>query len=171
MAGMDLWRTETTRIVTQLLGNPDSTPELVFILAVVVLTATMVMNRAAAAMGARDSNLPKALTVVAIAIVITLVALIPCQIHFMIKVPSPTSRFLVSVAVCLFALGAIAIPAATFILRINYLQALFSVILTVAAAVFIVFLVNAGIDAVRHGGSSMGKARSHKDAVNELPWK
>ena len=154
-----------------LIGKPDSNLEAVFILLVLAMTAVMVMNRAATAMGAKSSNMTKSLGVVAFTALTTIVALVAYRFYLAWRVSNPTGELLLAVAVAALAILALAIPFGVIILRMNYLQSLFAAILTIAAVVFMAFLVKAGIAAIREGSSSMGKAKVRKENINDMPWR
>ena len=70
--------------------------------------------------------------------------------------------------VAVLAIVLLVAPLAKWILSSGYFEAVFSLVLSVAAAVLVVVMVRAGFNAFRHGDKGFDKTQRRRDSINRV---
>lgn len=165
---MQSWTTEIGAIIQHLSGNPDSAIEKGVIIFVAIVACVIIQFVAAKMLRMTMVNIGRATAVMGICIVAGLAAATAASLYLVPLIEAESLHPFVSPAAALLAVLAIAAPVASLVEHGNYLQGAASILLAIAAACFIGFLVNAGFGAASQGGREMDKTRGRKRDIEKL---
>ncbi len=165
---MTSWTSELGAIIQQLAGNPDSAIEKGVILFVGVVACVIVQFLAARMLSMTMVNVGRATGVMIVCIDAALAAATAARLYLVPLVESNALRPFLPPAAALVAVLAIAAPVACLTEHGNYMQGVASILLAVAAALFVGFLVKAGFGAASQGNREMDKTREHKRQIEKL---
>jgi len=163
-----VWLAEIGRIIQTALLDPESKVEMAFMLVTGFIAFVGVMSKAGDALKITVPESNRSIAVFFITAAAILLAVGACNIWLVPRMENPDiSKWLPAVTVVVVLL-VVSVPAMCLIQRANYLQGLFSLLMSVVAAALVVLLVHTLFDAVRHKKKEFGRTKSRKDTITDV---
>lgn len=165
---MGVWKVEISRIIRLATGNPESITELVTVLIIAAGACVIVLNIVGNLLKFPMINMKRSIWILAIGLLAVIVVTTAVNLYLAPHLANESLRRWLPVVAATVVLLAIIVPSACLLYNAPYFKALFSVLLSVAAAWAVMLLVQAGLSAVRGGEKVFDKTKSRTTGINEL---
>jgi len=163
-----LWISEAEQIIRELIGTVGSSTEYNVLLGLAIVGFLFALFNISAAMG---STMATPLRVFAVAVVggyLVMGAVIATRLYLVPSLhSSPMLPWLPLIVAGLVTVLIVA-PLAKWILSSGYFEAVFALVLSVAAAALVVVMARAGFNAFRHGDKGFNKTQRRRDGINRV---
>jgi hypothetical protein len=164
---MYAWKVEMFRIINTALCRPSSPLELTTLALLALITYVLVSRKIGGALEIIMTDILHSLAATAVGVAAVLAVTAAANLYIVPGIGSPALRLSASIVAAALALLAIAVPAVCLIQKGSYLNSLFTILLSIAAALVVVLLVHAGFKAVSSGSGQVGKGVRHKKTLEE----
>jgi len=165
---MDVWKAEILRIIRLAAGNPESITELVTVLISAAAVCVIVLNIVGNVLKFPMADKKRSALVLTIGLLSMTLIIMAVNLYVVPRLASESLLVWVPIVSATVTMLAIVIPSACLLCRAPYFKALFTVLLSVAAAWAVMLLVQAGFSAVHGGEKVFDKTKSRKTNINEL---
>lgn len=164
---MNDWMTSAEQVGRLLLGNPGSAVQLGVLLVLGVLTLLFVLGKAGSAFGISNTSFWHSLVVGVLGIVLVVVAMVAVKLYVPLWETASLRVWLLVGAGVIVSLALI-VPLMCMLQKAGYFAALFTWLVSVAAAALVIAMVGAAFNAVSSGKRSAEQGREHKKQVESL---
>lgn len=165
---MNAWKAEILRIVRLATNSPESMPELVTLLILAAITFVIVLCKVGNALKFSMTDMKRSAGVLAIGLPAIILIVAAVNLYLAPHVADEDLRRWVPIVSTAVTLLAIVIPAVCLLHRAPYFQALFAILLSIAAAGAVILLVHAGFRTARGLNKEFDKTRNRTEKINEL---
>jgi hypothetical protein len=166
---MDIWIDEVLRVLRRWAGQPASESEFWTMVAVGVLSAILIFSKVVKAMRA-GAIVAGGRTIITIlgSLVFVVVGAAAANLYLVPRVADPILLTGLPIACPVLAALILAIPISALLHRITYFEALFALVLSIAAAIVTGLLIHGAFEAGRAGFGEMLKSKEHNDVINSV---
>ena len=165
---MAWWKAEIIRTLHGWLGNPGNTALFAILLFLGLLAAVIVLRQAARAVRSPEPGWLRSIVVVAGGLLLTTATTVAARRYLQPHIGNESLQallpYLVPTAACLI----LVLPLCCVMHRINPLQGLIALAMSLAAAVVVVLIVHGAIGAIERGGGNMRRTRQRSDELEEI---
>jgi len=163
-----LWIREAEQVLREMIGSVGSGTEYNVLLGLAILGFLFALFNISAAMG---STMSTPLRIVAVGVVggyLVMAAVVATRLYLVPALhSSPMLPWLPLIVAGVVTLLLVA-PLAKWILQSGYFEAVFALVLSVAAAALVVVMTRAGFNAFRHGDKGFDKTHRRRDSINRV---
>lgn len=162
------WIAEGGQIVRELIGATGSATEYNVLLGVAIVAFLFALFNISAAMGSTMATPLRVLGVAVVGGYLVMGATVATQLYLVPNLhSSPMLPWLPLIVAGLVTLLLVA-PLAKWLLSSGYFDAVFALVLSVAAAALVVVMTRAGFNAFREGDKGFDKTHRRRDSINRV---
>lgn len=160
---------ELGRIFKASMGNPESTIMLVVCAILAIVAAGVVLKLVAEPFGCKMVNANRVMLLLGVVVVLAFVAAVVTGAFVVPRMAASAVAPWLPLIVAVVIVLAGAVPLGCLILKAGYFQALFSLLLSMAAAAALVTAAHYGMGAVKAGGKSIERSKEQAEQRRVLP--
>jgi hypothetical protein len=164
---MNVWITESLKLVKLMLGNPASTVELVVLICVGVVTFIIALAKIADLLGAHSATRPRSAIVFVLSVILLLGIAAAADIYLPQKLGGSMHKF-IPLAAAIVALLVAVTPITCLVKKASYMTSLFSLVLAGASAAVVIALAVAAFNALESGNKGLDSTRERKDSLDKI---
>lgn len=165
---LTVWLDEGAQIIRELIGSVGSGTEYNVLLGLAIVGLLFALFNISAAMGSTMATPLRVTGVAVIGGVAVMAAVVATRLYLVPALrSSPMLPWLPVIVAGLVTLLIVA-PLAKWLLASGYFEAIFALVLSVAAAALVVVMTRAAFNAFRHGDKGFDKTHRRRDSVNRI---
>jgi hypothetical protein len=167
---MDAWKSGILKVVNLLFGaaGKASQVEITICIVAAVLACVMILKSTCKTLGGTMAEKGRATGLAVGGIVLLLAVAVAVGLYLCPLIKSAGIGKWLPLISCVIVILAVITPVGCLLFKSKYFGTLFSILLSIAGAVAIVFLVHGAFGAIRSGDKELKKTKQRTESVNDF---